>query len=84
MTKMVKAIILIVILTTTLAVSPAQACACGVPDWSTMSDEEIVSTINNAADEPRIMSGQSGALPPAPDGYQYDANYRLVPLSVWS
>ena len=49
MTKMVKALILVVILTTTLAVrlSPAQACACGVPDWSTMSDEEIVSTINN-------------------------------------
>jgi hypothetical protein len=83
MTKMVKALIMVIILTTTLAVSPAQACACG-EDWSAMSVEEIVSTINNAADEPRIMSGQSGALPPAPDGYQYDANYRLVPLSVWS
>ena len=83
MTKMVKALIMVVILTTTLAVSPAQACACG-EDWSTMSDEEIVSNINNAEDEPRIMSGQSGGLPPAPDGYQYDANYRLVPLSVWS
>ena len=81
MTKMVKALILVVILTTTLAVSlsPAQACACGVPDWSTMSDEEIVSAINEAADEPRIMSGQSGALPPAPDGYRYDATYKLVP-----
>ena len=83
MTKMVKALIMVIILTTTLAVSPAQACACG-EDWSAMSVEEIVSTINNAADEPRIMSGQSGALPPAPDGYQYDANFRLVPLSVWS
>jgi hypothetical protein len=82
MTKMVKALILVVILTTTLVVSPAQACACG-EDWSTMSDEEIVSTINGAADEPRIMSGQSGALPPAPAGYQYDASYRLVPLLVW-
>ena len=83
MTKMVKALIMVIILTTTLAVSPAQACACG-EDWSAMSVEEIVSTINNAADEPRIMSGQSGALPPAPNGYQYDANYRLVPPSVWS
>ena len=83
MTKIVKVLVLVAILTATLAVSPAQACACG-EDWSTMSDEEIVSTINNAEDEPRIMSGQSGGLPPAPDGYQYDANYRLVPLSVWS
>ena len=78
MTKMVKALIMVIILTTTLAVSPAQACACG-EDWSAMSVEEIVSTINNAADEPRIMSGQSGVLPPAPDGYQYDATYKLVP-----
>lgn len=82
MKKMVKALILAAILTVTLAVSPAQACACGVPDWSTMSDEEIVSTINNSADEPRIMAGQSGELPPAPAGYQYDENYTLVPLSV--
>jgi hypothetical protein len=47
-----------------------------------MSDEEIVSTINNAADEPRIMAGQLGEFPPAPAGYRYDANYMLVPLSV--
>ena len=79
MTKMVKALVLVVILTATLAVSPAQACACGVPDWSTMSDEEIVSTINNAADEPRIREGESGQLPPAPLGYHYDSNYKLVP-----
>ena len=82
MTKTVKALVLVAILTATLAVSPAQACACGVPDWSTLSVEEIVSTINNAADEPRIMAGQSGELPPAPAGYQYDVNYTLVPLSV--
>jgi hypothetical protein len=81
MTKMVKILVLVAILTATLAVSPAQACACGVPDWSTMSDEQIVSTINNAADEPRIMAGQSGELPPAPPGYRYAENYRLVPLS---
>jgi hypothetical protein len=80
--KMVKALILVVILTLTLAVSPAQACACGVPDWSAMSAEEIVSTINNSAVEPRIMAGQSGELPPAPVGYRYDVNYTLVPISV--
>jgi hypothetical protein len=80
MTKIskIKVLVLVAILTVMLAVSPAQACACG-EDWSTMSAEEIVSAINNAADEPRIMSGQSGVLPPAPDGYQYDATYKLVP-----
>src|SRR5829696_9768452 len=78
-TKIVKILILVAILTVTLAVSPAQACACG-EDWSAMSAEEIVSAINGAEDEPRIMAGQSGQLPPAPPGYQYDATYRLVPL----
>ena len=82
MTKMVKALVLVAVLTATLAVSPAQACACGVPDWSKMSDEEIVSTINQAEDEPRIRAGQSGELPPAPAGYRYVNNYTLVPLSV--
>lgn len=82
MKKMAKALVLVVVLTATLAVSPAQACACGVPDWSTMSGEEIVSTINNAEDEPRIMAGERGELPPAPAGYRYDDNYTLVPLSV--
>ena len=82
MMKMVKALVLVAILTATIAVSQAQACACGVPDWSTMSDEEIVSTINAAEDEPRIMAGQSGEFPPAPAGYRYDDNYTLVPLSV--
>ena len=81
MPKIVKVLVLVAILTVTLAVSPAQACACGVPDWSMMSDEEIVSTINGAEDEPRIMAGQSGQLPPAPAGYQYDNTYMLVPLS---
>ena len=78
--KMVEALVLVAILTATLAVSPALACACGVPDWSTMSDEQIVSTINNAADEPRIMAGERGEFPPAPPGYRYDENYMLVPL----
>jgi hypothetical protein len=79
MTKIVKILVLVVILTVTLAVSPAQACACG-EDWSLMSVEEIVSAINGAEAEPRIMMGQSGQLPSAPPGYQYDATYRLVPL----
>ena len=62
--------------TVMLSISPAQACACG-EGWSLMSAEEIVSAINGAEDEPRIMAGQSGQLPPAPAGYEYDANYRL-------
>lgn len=80
MTKIVKVLILVAILTATLAISPAHACACPVPDWSRMSDAEIVSTINGAVDEPRITAGQRGELPPAPAGYRYDVNYRLVPL----
>jgi hypothetical protein len=80
MMKMVKALVLVAILTVTLAVSPAQACACG-EDWSTMSDEQIVSTINGTKDEPRIMAAQRGELPSAPPGYRYDENYRLVPIS---
>ena len=82
MTKMVKILVLVAILTVSLAVSPAQACACGgTPDWSKMSVEEIVSTINETKDEPRIMAAQRGELPPAPPGYRYADNYRLVPLS---
>ena len=79
MTKIVKLLVLVAILTVTLAVSPAQACACG-ENWSAMSAEEIVSAINGAEDEPRIMAGQSGKLPTAPPGYRYDENYRLVSL----
>ena len=78
MAKIVKLFVLVAILTVTLAVSPAQACACG-EDWSAMSPEKIASEINNAGDAPRIMEGQSGQLPPAPEGYEYDENYKLVP-----
>ena len=81
MPKIVKILLLVAILTFTLAVSPAQACACGVPDWSVMSAEEIVSTINGAEDEPRIMAGQGGELPPPPLGYEYDNTYKLAPTS---
>ena len=77
--KMVKVLVLVAILTVALAVGPAQACACG-EDWSSMSDEKIVSDINAAEDEPRKQAGQSGQLPSAPAGYEYDANYKLVPL----
>jgi hypothetical protein len=68
-------------LTVMLPISPAQACACGgVPNWSVMSDQEIVSTINGIKDEPRIMAGEHGDLPPAPAGYRYDEYYKLIPL----
>ena len=80
MTKIVKLLVLVAILTVTLAVSPAQACACG-EDWSQMSPEKIASEINNADDEARITEGQSGGLPPAPQGYEYDENYKLVPTT---
>ena len=79
MTKLAKLLVLVAILSVTLAVSPAQACACG-EDWSSMSDEKIVSDINGAEDAPRKQAGQSGQLPAAPAGYEYDANYKLVPL----
>ena len=78
MMKKAKVLVLVAILTVTLAVSPAQACACGEV-WSEMSVEEILFNINGAEDEPRIMAGQNGQLPPAPPGYEYDATYRLVP-----
>jgi hypothetical protein len=65
-----------------LPMSTAQACACGVPDWSMMSDEEVVSTINRTEAEPRIMAAQNGELPPAPAGYQYADDYTLVRISV--
>ena len=80
MTKIVKVVVLVLMLTVMLPISPAQACACGLPDWSTMSAEQVASFINAMDDQPRIMAGQSGDLAPAPDGYQYDATYRLVPL----
>jgi hypothetical protein len=80
MTKMVKVLVLVAIFTATLAVSPAQACACGVHDTSRMSAEEIASTVNGAEDEPRILAGERGELPPPPPGYRYDGTYKLVPL----
>jgi hypothetical protein len=45
-----------------------------------MSDEEIVFTVKAIGDEPRLLAGQSGELPPAPPGYRYDGKHNLVPL----
>jgi hypothetical protein len=82
MKKIVKILVLVAILTATLAVSPAQACACGgTPYWSKLSDEAIVSTINGLKDEPRFTAARRAELPSAPPGYRYDENYRLVPIS---
>ena len=80
MTKIVKVLVLVLMLTVMLPISPAQACACGMPNWSMMTAEEIVSTINGMNAEPRIMAGEYGDLPPAPAGYQYDEDYELIPL----
>src|SRR5215211_9235222 len=82
MTEIVKVLVVVLILTVMLPISPAEACACGLPDWSTMSVGQVVSFINAMKDDPRIMAGQNGHLAPAPPGYQYDATYRLVPLIV--
>ena len=80
MTKIVKVLVLVLILTVMLPISPAQACACGgVPNWSVMSDEEIVSTINAITDEARIVAAESGELPAPPPGYQYAEDYELIP-----
>ena len=78
MTKRVKVLVVVLMLTVMLPISPAQACACGTPDWSVMSAEEIAFTINTMKDEPRIRAAEHGELPAAPRGYQYDATYRLV------
>ena len=81
MAKIVKVLVLVAILTVTLAVSPAQACACGPSDWSMMSDKEIVSIVNGLEDETRIIAGKRGELPRAPAGYRYDVSFKLVPVS---
>ena len=81
MTKRVKVLVLVLMLTVMLPISSAQACACDTPEWSMMSDEEIVSTINAMKEEPRIRAAGHGELPAAPRGYQYDATFRLVSAS---
>ncbi len=79
MTKIIQVLILGAMITVMLSMGTAQACACGEV-WSEMNDEQIVSAINGAEVEPRIMYGQSGQLPPAPVGYEYTADYMLVLL----
>jgi hypothetical protein len=79
MKKIIKVLVLVLMLTVMLPLSPAQACACGVPDWSVMSDQEIVSTINAMKAEPRIMAAEAGDLPAPPPGYQYAEDYELIP-----
>jgi hypothetical protein len=79
MTKMVKVLVLVSIITVMLPISPAQACAC-VPDWSRMSAEQIASFVNGVEDGPRIRSAQQGLLPPAPPGYRYAKDYKLISL----
>ena len=81
MTKMVKVLVLVLMLTVMVPISPAQACACGrVPDWSRMSDEAKVSLINGIDDCQRIKDAEQGYLPPAPPGYRYTKDYKLIPL----
>ena len=80
MTRMVKVLVLVLMLTVMLPLSPAQACACGTPDWSVMSAGEIVSTINGMTDEARILAVEHGDLPSAPAGYRYGVDYTLIPL----
>ncbi len=81
MTKIVKVLVMVAIFTVTLAVSPAQACACGTSDWSMMSVKEIVSIVNGLEDGTRIVAGKRGELPRAAAGYRYDASFKLVPVS---
>ncbi len=80
MAKIVKVLVPVAMIAVMLSMGTARACACGVPNWSEMSDEQIVFTINAAENEPRIMAGQLGELPLAPPGYRYDEYYMLVLL----
>ena len=81
MTKMVKVVVLVLMLSVMLPISPAEACACGgVPDWSRMSTEQIVSFVNSIDDGPRIRDAEQGYLPPAPPGYRYTKDFKLIPL----
>ena len=80
MTKMVKVLVLVSMLTVMLPISPAEACACGgVPDWSRMSAEQVASFVNAIEDRLRITEAQQGLLPPPPPGYRYTKDYKLVP-----
>ena len=80
MTKTAKILVLVLVITVMLHISPAWACACGgTPNWSVMSAEEIASTINGMKEGPRIRAAEDGDLPAPPRGYKYDNTYKLVP-----
>jgi hypothetical protein len=79
MTKIVKGLVLVLMLTVMLPISPAEACACGgIPDWSRMSSEQVASFINANEYGPRIRDAQQGLLPHPPPGYRYTKDYKLV------
>ena len=81
MTKIVKILVLVLMLSVMLPISPAEACACGgIPDWSRMSAEQVASFINAIEDGPRIRDAQQGLLPPPPPGFRYAKDYKLIPL----
>ena len=80
MTKMVKVLVVVSMLTVMLPISPAEACACGgMPDWSRMSAEQVASFVNAIEDRLRITEAEQGLLPPPPPGYRYTKDYKLVP-----
>ena len=79
MTKIVKVVVLVLMLTVMLPISPAEACACGgMPDWSRMSPEQVASFVNAIEDRLRITEAEQGLLPAAPPGYRYTKDYKLV------